>query len=73
MSRRPALVTQAEIARALRAAGDGRAVEILPDGTIRIVPIGAITSDRTFTPPPADTGFAPTIPLPLDDGSPVAL
>ena len=42
MSRRPALVTQAEIARALRAAGDGRAVEILTDGTIRIVPLSAL-------------------------------
>jgi hypothetical protein len=40
MSRRPASVTQADIARALRAArqtGAG-AVRILPDGTIRIDP-----------------------------------
>jgi len=38
MSRRPARITQAEIARALRAAGPERVVEVLPDGTIRIVP-----------------------------------
>lgn len=40
MSRTPARCTQADIARALRAiaqaGGDGWAVEVLPDGTIRI-------------------------------------
>jgi hypothetical protein len=39
MSRRPARFTQAEIARAIRAAAvadSGLAVEILADGTIRI-------------------------------------
>ena len=42
MSRRPAKVTQTEIARALRAAAalDGvYQVEIAPDGTIRIAPV----------------------------------
>ena len=42
MSRRAAKVTQADIARALRAAAafDGAyQVEIAPDGTIRIVPV----------------------------------
>lgn len=41
MSRAPARVTQADIARALRAVaatGVPMAVEILPDGTIRLVP-----------------------------------
>lgn len=41
MSRRPARVTQADVARAIRAAdqcGSDRVVEIAPDGTIRIVP-----------------------------------
>ncbi len=41
MSRRPARVTQADIARALRAAeqvGAWVTVEIRPDGTIRLVP-----------------------------------
>lgn len=41
MSRTPAKVTQADIARALRAlqqSGIEGIVEILPDGTIRIVP-----------------------------------
>jgi hypothetical protein len=39
MSRRPARCTKADIARAVSVAKDcGMAVEILPDGTIRIVP-----------------------------------
>lgn len=41
MSRRPARTTQADIARALRAAekiGLKVSVEIIPDGTIRIIP-----------------------------------
>lgn len=41
MSRGPAAVTQANIARAIRAVEQTdarRVVEILPDGTIRIVP-----------------------------------
>ena len=40
MSRRPAKVTQDELARAIRAAkqecGDGWSVRVLPDGTIEI-------------------------------------
>lgn len=42
MSRRPANVSQAAIARALRAVGQTGArvaVEISPDGTIRLTPI----------------------------------
>jgi hypothetical protein len=41
MPRTPAKVTQADIARALRAAeqsGAQRVIEIAPDGTIRLVP-----------------------------------
>ncbi|WP_193336200.1 hypothetical protein [Devosia beringensis] len=41
MSRRPAMVTQADVARALRAVdqvGIAAVVEIARDGTIRIVP-----------------------------------
>ena len=40
MSRRPCPVTQASIARAIRAAGPLRVVEVLADGTIRILPEG---------------------------------
>jgi hypothetical protein len=38
MSRRPALITQADVARAIRAAKQcgAQAVEVCPDGTIRI-------------------------------------
>ncbi len=42
MSRRPARCTQADIRRAIEAsekAGANMAVEILPDGTIRLVPV----------------------------------
>jgi hypothetical protein len=42
MSRTPAKVTQADIARAIRAiaqTGARLAVEIAPDGTIRLVPV----------------------------------
>jgi hypothetical protein len=45
MSRRAARVTQADIARALRAVeqtGARASVEVTPDGTIRIVPIEAL-------------------------------
>lgn len=41
MSRRPARCTEADIGRAIKAAGKAgkpMAVEILPDGTIRITP-----------------------------------
>lgn len=49
MSRRPARVTQADISRALRAAsqvGANVAVDILPDGTIRIIPAEAVTEQN---------------------------
>jgi len=49
MSRRPARVTQADIARALRAAeqvGARVAVEIDPSGVIRLVPIGPEATKR---------------------------
>jgi hypothetical protein len=42
MSRRPARYTQADIRRAIEAskkAGAQMAVELLPDGTIRLVPV----------------------------------
>jgi len=39
MPRRPALVTQADLARAFRVAkAEGAVVELRPDGVIRIVP-----------------------------------
>lgn len=38
MSRRPARFTQADVARARRAAPDC-VVEIMPDGVIRIIPV----------------------------------
>lgn len=63
MSRRPALVTQADVARALRAAEqcrEPRVVEITPEGIIRIVP----ASDRSPTPETYQ---------PLDDDSPIEL
>lgn len=37
MSRTPARCTQADLARSIRAAKQAGAVELLPDGTIRIV------------------------------------
>lgn len=48
MSRRPARVTQADIRRALAAlkiAGSNMALEILPDGTIRLTPALAKPSE----------------------------
>lgn len=55
MSRKPAKVTQAEIARALRAiaqTGAAMCIEIAPDGTIRLVPVDSVADhgkqiDRT--------------------------
>lgn len=44
---RQARVTQAEIARALRAAEKSRqprVVEVAPDGTIRLVPVNSVDS-----------------------------
>ena len=55
MPRTPARVTQADIARALRAAqqvGAPMAVKLLPDGTIEIVPVSAGDSgDKRQQPP----------------------
>lgn len=42
MSRRPARCTEADIRRAVKAAGERRAVDILPDGTIRLIPIESL-------------------------------
>jgi hypothetical protein len=53
MSRRPAKITQADVARAIRAAqqcGAG-AVEVKPDGTIRIVIAPESTVQPTDPPP----------------------
>ncbi len=47
MSRRPARVTQADIARAIRAieqTGARMGVEVAPDGTIRIIPVDKVES-----------------------------
>lgn len=66
MSRRPAIVTQADVARALRAVEQVRypgVVEITPDGTIRIVPL-------------TQQQIAPQAGVPdeqLDDGKPIEL
>lgn len=52
MSRRPALFTQADIARALRAvksAGVPARIEVKPDGTIAIIP-GAPVEAPTLAP-----------------------
>ena len=54
MANRPAKNTQAEIARALRAVkqcGLEMAVEILPDGTIRLVPADAPARQPLATAP----------------------
>ncbi|MDP3940646.1 MAG: hypothetical protein Q8R92_21235 [Deltaproteobacteria bacterium] len=50
MSRTPAKVTQADIARAIRAiaqTGAKLAVEIAPDGTIRLVPVDSGNNEPT--------------------------
>lgn len=54
MSRRPARFTEADLRRAKKVAGKDMAVEILPDNTIRLVPI----SNPILT-PQNDVGFAP--------------
>lgn len=61
MSRRAAAFTEADIARALRAASKARpgqafSVEILPGGTIRIVPF-----DRELS--PTSTGESRNVPV----------
>lgn len=51
MSRRPARCTQADIRRAIQAAqkaGVPMAVEISPDGTIRLTPTAAIAPEPTL-------------------------
>jgi hypothetical protein len=53
MSRRPALVSQADVARAIRAADQAqspRVIEITPDGVIRIVPFTGQTPVEQPTP-----------------------
>jgi hypothetical protein len=60
MSRTPARVTQADLARALRAAkqtGAG-AVRVLPDGTITIDPQPNPVVEKTPEPVAEDAGFA---------------
>ena len=42
MSRRPATFTKADLSRAMAVAREnGMTVEVLPDGTLRIVPLGS--------------------------------
>src|SRR4051812_10888782 len=68
MSRRPARVTQADVARAIRAAdqcGSGRVVEIMPDGIIRIVP-AELGRPLDVTPKLEAAGWPA-----LDDGKPI--
>lgn len=53
MSNRRALFSEADAARALRAAakaGVAAVVEIKPDGTIRIIPAGVDSGDSRETP-----------------------
>lgn len=53
MSRRVARATQADIGRAIKAAekaGAHMAVEILPDGTIRLVPVDGDTMNPAAHP-----------------------
>lgn len=61
MSRRPARITQADVARAIRAADQcdsKRIVEIAPDGTIRLIP---------------GNGERPPVHATLDDDKPIEL
>lgn len=66
MSRRPAIITQADVARALRAVEQVRypgVVEITPDGTIRIVPLSQQPAPSASAQPEQQ----------LDDGEPIEL
>lgn len=57
MSRRPARVTQADIHRAIKAveqAGARMAMEIRPDGIIRIVPVPPAQSTTSEPPQPIE-------------------
>jgi hypothetical protein len=57
MSRRPARFTQADISRAIRAiqaSGAPMAVEIVPDGTIRIIPANAASAPPEAVPCPRE-------------------
>lgn len=59
MSRRPATITQADVARALRAAkaaGDGWRVDILPGGVISIIPVAVAPPRAAFDAQPDDDG-----------------
>lgn len=46
MSRRPARCTEADIRRAVKVADGRMAVDILPDGTIRLIPIEALPAKQ---------------------------
>lgn len=62
MSRRPARCTQADIARAINAAkqtGVSMAVEITPDGTIRLTPAPVI--DNQTKPDALEPGQEPVL------------
>lgn len=50
MSRRPARCTEADIRRAVKAAGGRMAVEVLTDGTIRLIPIESLQAKPTPLP-----------------------
>jgi hypothetical protein len=63
MSRRAARVTQADVARAIRAAEQvapgQRVIEISPDGVIRIIPLDAsLVVIRRFPPDGSEDPFA---------------
>lgn len=51
MSRRPATFTKADLARAMAVAREhGMTVEVLPDGTLRIVPVNSLVDLARVTP-----------------------
>lgn len=66
MSRRPAVITQADIARTLRAMHQVQypgTLEIAPDGTMRIVPCGPAPTAQ----PEGRSGYAAPHHAPIDD------